>query len=192
MRRSADRLGRLYVDQRLEHHLDDPADHVDVAASADRLQQLDKVIMDEATVSSPSRELCRSTPRITRWPTSVVDPSVTPLEGTPTLAAAGCVGTKPPPPPRPARATQICGQAFTNPDWYRIAYYNLAHANAGWVTAAGFVPVDLQDRRTAWWLSDTMTGTANPDNSVSNIGNVHNSVVLQGGSCLTGNSGTPR
>jgi hypothetical protein len=98
------------------------------------------------------------------------------------LAAAGCVGTKPPPPPLPARATQICGQAFTNPDWYRIAYYNLAHANAGWVTAAGFVPVDLQGRRTAWWMSDTMTG-ANPDNSVSNIGNVHNSVVLQGGSC---------
>jgi hypothetical protein len=108
------------------------------------------------------------------------------------LAAAGCVGTKPTPPPRPARATQICGQAFTSPDWYRIAYSNLARANAGWVTVDGFVPVDLQDGCTAWWMSDRMTGTANPDNSVSNIGNVHNSVVLQGGGCLTGNSGTPR
>jgi transposase len=38
-------------------------------------------------VSSPSREpLVGITLRITRWPTYVVDPSVTPLEGTPTKA----------------------------------------------------------------------------------------------------------
>lgn len=35
-------------------------------------------------MSSPSRELCRSTLRIPRWPTYVVDPSVTRLGGTPT------------------------------------------------------------------------------------------------------------
>jgi len=34
-------------------------------------------------------------------------------------------------------------------------------------------------------MSDTMTGTANPDNSVANVGNVHNSLVMQAGGCLT-------
>jgi hypothetical protein len=40
-------------------------------------------------------------------------------------------------------------------------------------------------------MSDTTTGTANPDNSVSNRGNVHNSVVLEGGGCLTPQFGNP-
>src|SRR6266487_2718434 len=120
-----------------------------------------------------------------------------PLLVTGLLATAGCVSTKggtpppPPPPPLPARATQICGQAFTSADWYRLAYYDLGHANTGWITADGFVPIDVGSGRTAWWMSDTMTGTANPDNSVSNIGNVHNSVVVQGGSCLTPQFGNP-
>jgi hypothetical protein len=47
IRRGTDHLGRLRLDQRLEHHLDALADHVDVAASADHLQQLGKVIMGE-------------------------------------------------------------------------------------------------------------------------------------------------
>jgi hypothetical protein len=34
-------------------------------------------------------------------------------------------------------------------------------------------------------MSDTMTGTANPDNSVPNAGNEHNSLVQQSGGCLT-------
>src|SRR5262249_25555320 len=97
----------------------------------------------------------------------------------------------PPPPPAPAQATQVCGQSFGSAGDYRIAYDNLGRANTGWVTADGFAPVDLQDGRTAWGMSDTTTGTANPDNSVSNRGNGHNSVVLQSGSCLTPQFGNP-
>jgi hypothetical protein len=105
------------------------------------------------------------------------------------LAAAGCVGSAPPPPP--PRPTQICGQTFNGSGHYRLAYYNLGHANTGWVTADGFAPIRLADGRTAWWMSDTTTGTANPDNSVSGRGNVHNSVVWQEGSCLRPQFGNP-
>ena len=94
---------------------------------------------------------------------------------------AGCV-TAPPPPPPP---TQICSQSFTGPSQYQASYQNLGHAGLDWVTADGFVPVPLPDGTTSWWMSDTMTGTANPDNSVSNVGNVHNSLVRQAASCLT-------
>jgi hypothetical protein len=100
------------------------------------------------------------------------------------VAAAGCFGgdPAPPPPPRPA---QLCGLSFGRAEDYQSAYFGLGHANTGWITADGFAPVSLPDGSTAWWMSDTMTGTANPDNSVSNVGNVHNSVVTQGGGCLT-------
>jgi hypothetical protein len=68
---------------------------------------------------------------------------------------------------------------------YQAAFDSLGRAGTGWVTADGFVPAQLPDGRVAWWMSDTTTGTANPDNSVSNRGNVHNSTVEQGGGCLT-------
>jgi hypothetical protein len=87
--------------------------------------------------------------------------------------------------PPPPRATQVCGLGFGNPGSYQGSFYALGQGNTGWVTADGFVPVDLQDGRTAWWMSDTMTGTPNPDNSVPNAGNEHNSFVMQGGECLT-------
>jgi hypothetical protein len=81
----ADHLGRLRVDQCLEHQLDALADHLDVAAGADHLQQLGKVIMGEGhLVVSFACPLVWITLRITPWPTYVVDPSVTPLDGTPT------------------------------------------------------------------------------------------------------------
>jgi hypothetical protein len=110
------------------------------------------------------------------------------------LALAGCVGAptkNPPPPPPPPPATQICGQNFSSAGNYQISFYNLGHANTGFVTADGFAPVGLPDGRTAWWMSDTVTGTSNPDNTVSNQGGVHNSVVLQGGGCLTPQFGNP-
>src|SRR5918994_2109511 len=81
--------------------------------------------------------------------------------------------------------TQICGQSFGSASQYQSSFYNLGQAGTGWVTADGFVPASYPDGRVAWWMSDTMTGTANPDNSVSNAGNVHNSTVDQGGGCLT-------
>jgi hypothetical protein len=68
---------------------------------------------------------------------------------------------------------------------YQAAFDSLGRAGTGWVTADGFVPAQLPDGRVAWWMSDTTTGTANPDNSVSNRGNLHNSTVEQGGGCLT-------
>lgn len=105
------------------------------------------------------------------------------------VVAAGCLPPGPPPPP--PRPTQICGQSFTTANAYQTAFFNLGHANTGWVTADGFVPVALPDGRTAWWMSDTMTGTANPDNSVPDAGNVHNSIVQQDPSCLTPKFGTP-
>ncbi len=95
------------------------------------------------------------------------------------LAAVGCL---PPPPPPP---TQICGQSFGSASQYQTSFYNLGQAGTGWITADGFVPASLPDGRVVWWMSDTMTGTANPDNSVTNPGNVHNSTVEQGGGCLT-------
>jgi hypothetical protein len=106
------------------------------------------------------------------------------------LATAGCFGTGPPPPP-PPRPTQICGQSFAGAGNYQISFYNLGQTNTGFVTADGFAPIRLTDGRTAWWMSDTTTGTANPDNSVSGRGNVHNSVVWQEGSCLRPQFGNP-
>jgi hypothetical protein len=102
------------------------------------------------------------------------------------LLVAGCFGG-PPPPPRP---TQACGQTFTSPSQYQTSFENLGHTDTGWVTADGFVPTSLPGR-TLWWMSDTMTGTANPDNSVPNPRNVHNTVVEQGGGCLTPRFGSP-
>jgi hypothetical protein len=98
------------------------------------------------------------------------------------LAAVACAPPKPPPPPPP---TQACGLSFNTAGEYQSSFYNLGHAGTGWITADGFVPLSLPDGRVAWWMSDTMTGTANPDNSVSNPGGVHNSTVEQGGGCLT-------
>jgi hypothetical protein len=72
-----------------------------------------------------------------------------------------------------------------------MSFNALGHTDTGWVTADGFVPVPLPDGTTAWWMSDTMRGTANPDNSVPNAGNVHNSVVQQGPTCLTPKFGNP-
>jgi hypothetical protein len=106
------------------------------------------------------------------------------------LAAAGCLGTSPPP---PSQATQVCGLGFGSAGEYLLDFYQLGHANTGWVTADGFVPITLPppDGRTVWWMSDTMTGSANPDNSVTSPGNVHNSAVVQGGGCLTPTFGSP-
>jgi hypothetical protein len=100
---------------------------------------------------------------------------------------AGCFSPPPPPPPPP----QICGQSFTTASQYQLSYHNLGHAGLGWITADGFVPVSLPDGSTGWWMSDTMTGTANPDNSVQNPGNVHNSLVQQAASCLSPKFGSP-
>jgi hypothetical protein len=107
-------------------------------------------------------------------------------------AAAACVPMKPPPPPPPPPPTQLCGLGFNSTSDYQAAFDKLGRTNTGWITADGFVPpvlpdgrAQLPDGRVAWWMSDTTTGTANPDNSVSNRGNVHNSTVEQGGGCLT-------
>jgi hypothetical protein len=103
------------------------------------------------------------------------------------LATAGCVGTAqpppPPPPPPPPRPTQVCGVGFDSPGSYQGAFNALSHGNTGWVTADGFAPVQTSGR-TAWWMADTTTGTAHPNGSVSDRGNVHNSVVWQEGDCL--------
>lgn len=106
------------------------------------------------------------------------------------LAAAGCFGGPPPPPP-PVQPTQICGQAFGTANQYQTAFFNLGHAGTGWVTADGFVPVALPDGTTAWWMSDTMTGAPNGTNGVPSPGNRHNTLVQQGGSCLTPRFGSP-
>lgn len=108
------------------------------------------------------------------------------------LGTAACFGgPPPPPPPPPPPATQICGQNFSSAGNYLISFYNLAHANTGFITADGFVPARLPDGRTLWWMSDTNTGTANADNSISNAGFRHNSVVWQEGSCLRPQLGNP-
>jgi hypothetical protein len=107
------------------------------------------------------------------------------------LAAAGCFGGPPPPPPPPPQPTQVCSQSFGTANQYQSSFFNLAHAGTNWVTADGFVPVAMPDGTTGWWMSDTMTGTANPDNSVSNGGFRHNTLVQQDDSCLTPKLGSP-
>src|SRR5262249_36935294 len=104
------------------------------------------------------------------------------------LVAAGCLSPPPPPPPQPPQA---CGLSFGSPGQYQNAFFTPGHTGTGWVTACGFVPTALPDGRTAWWMSDSMTGSANPDNSVSNVGNVHNTIVQQSGGCLTPTFGNP-
>jgi hypothetical protein len=116
------------------------------------------------------------------------------------LVVAGCFGplsppSPPPPPPSapepPPRATQVCGQSFTSASAYQTSFYNLGQTDTGWVTADGFAPVALPDGRTAWWMGDTITGSAQPDNSVANAGIVRNTLVQQSGSCLTPTLGDP-
>ena len=104
------------------------------------------------------------------------------------LAVAGCFGGTPPPPP----PTQVCGQSFGSASQYQTSFYNLGQTGTGWITSDGFVPpvlpdgrAQLPDGRVVWWMSDTKTGTANPNNSVSNPGNVHDSTLEQGAGCLT-------
>jgi hypothetical protein len=114
------------------------------------------------------------------------------------LLVAGCFGAAapppppdPPPPPPPPAATQACGLGFANASQYQNSYFTLGNTGTGWVTADGFVPVQVPDGRTLWWMSDTTTGTANPDRSVSGRGNVHNTIVQQSGGCLTPTFGNP-
>lgn len=126
------------------------------------------------------------------------------------LTVVGCLPPDPPPPPPPTtapptttpptttppttippRPTEVCGQSFSDAAAYQSAYDDLGHTDTGWVTADGFVPASLPDGRTAWWMSDTMTGTANGNNTVTNPGNVHNSIVVQNRTCLTPKFGSP-
>jgi hypothetical protein len=76
-----DHLGRLGLDERLEHHLHAASDHIDVATSTDRVQQLGKSDWVRATVVSSFACTCRYTLRITRWPTYVVDRQLHHLTG---------------------------------------------------------------------------------------------------------------
>jgi hypothetical protein len=65
-------------------------------------------------------------------------------------------------------------------------------ASASPATHRGLHPeLRLPDGTTAWWMSDTMTGTANPNNSVSNGGFRHNTLVRQNNTCLTPKFGSP-
>lgn len=112
------------------------------------------------------------------------------------LLAAGCVGAAPPvkappPPPPPPPPTQACGLGFANAAQYEDSFFTLAHTGTGWITADGFAPVQVPDGSILWWMSDTMTGTPNPDNSVSDNGNSHNTIVQQSGGCLTPTFGNP-
>jgi hypothetical protein len=61
----ADRLGQLGVDQRLQHRLDAPVDDVDVAASADRVEQLVHVRLAQGYRVPPELDLAVK-PKITR------------------------------------------------------------------------------------------------------------------------------
>ncbi len=83
VRFGADERGRFGVDERLEHHLDAGADQIDVAAGAQRVEQLGQVKLVEGhRVVLLSVFLGRITQRLTRWPTTKVDPSgLTPLQG---------------------------------------------------------------------------------------------------------------
>ncbi len=78
-----DVLGHFRVDQCLEHELDALADHVDVAAGAVRVQQLDHARLGEGTGFSVAARLA-ARPEIAKWPTSSGGPASTALPWTPT------------------------------------------------------------------------------------------------------------
>ncbi len=54
MRPRADHLRRFRFDQGLEHQLHAAADHIDIAAGADRVEQLEQVKLTEGHRPSPS------------------------------------------------------------------------------------------------------------------------------------------
>lgn len=103
------------------------------------------------------------------------------LASTAIVVGAGCFGAPPPPP----LATQACGMSYSSASAYQNDFSNLTHGNTGWITADGYVPTPLPGGNTGWWMSDTTTGTVNPDNSAPNAGHVHNSLVVQDSNCLT-------
>ena len=74
MRFGADERGCFGVDESLEDHLHTRADQVDVAAGADRVEQLGQVKLVEGHRVGLLVFLGRFTQRLTRWPTSTVDP----------------------------------------------------------------------------------------------------------------------
>lgn len=53
MRRRADRLRDLGVDQRLEHELHTRADHIDITTRADRVEQIDQVRLGQGHPVAP-------------------------------------------------------------------------------------------------------------------------------------------
>jgi hypothetical protein len=64
------------------------------------------------------------------------------------------------------------------------AFRALPALGGGWSTADGYVPVPLPGRATAWLMSDTLLAPPAADPATGPTF-VHNSVVLQHGSCFT-------
>src|SRR5919109_1229414 len=69
----ADLLGRFGVDQRLQDELDALADHVDVAASAERVEQFGHVKLAKGHREASFSSLWSESRRSPGGPTSVVD-----------------------------------------------------------------------------------------------------------------------
>jgi hypothetical protein len=65
------------------------------------------------------------------------------------------------------------------------SFAELPGLGTGWVTADGYVPVALPDRRTAWLMSDTVVAALTSRSAAPGANFVHNSIVVQRGTCFT-------
>jgi hypothetical protein len=84
----ADAFGCLRFDQRLQHELDTLADHVDIAAGADSVQQLVHVKLGQGHRAPPKLDLLRQAEdHPVAPPQWWTPPASTPLGGTSTIAA---------------------------------------------------------------------------------------------------------
>jgi hypothetical protein len=92
------------------------------------------------------------------------------------VAAASLPVLVPTTPSASAVAKDPCAGAPASVAAQQAGFTTLAGFGGGWSTADGYVPVPLPDGRTAWLMSDTL---------VSGTTFLHNSIVVQRGTCFT-------
>jgi hypothetical protein len=104
------------------------------------------------------------------------------------MLATACLGA-PLAPTRgvaPLAVTYCAPSAPSSPADYGALFDGLRHATSAWLSADTAIPVTLPDARTVWLFGDTYAGSLNANGGIDPNGRmIHNSFVVQAGSCLT-------